>query len=156
MKKSPKDALKEITKYISSIIDNPESRGRILDKATKALAALMAIYPPEGIWNRPPGTRGNNRWYERGYGSRWLNHNGKIGGINNSQKLNKSWVAEHDNNAGAVYTSVTYAPFLFDPDQRVSWARGHGWLDLNEQEQEFAPIFEKIALEEIDNQIAKG
>ena len=147
-------SFKEILKDITAIVSDPAMRQRILDKAGKALAALVSAYPPEGPWNKYPGTRGNGRWYERGYGSRWKRKDGSIGGSPTSQKLNKSWgVEKRDEFTASVFTNVTYAPFLFDPDRRVSWANGHGWKDLDEFENGFAPIFEEIVIKEIDGKI---
>ena len=156
-------SFKEILKDITAIVSDPAMRQRILDKAGKALAALVSAYPPEGPWNKNPGTRGDGRWYQRGFGSRWMRKGGSIGGTpyfsgiggnNNSQELQKSWkIEKRDEFTAAVFTNVTYAPFLFDPDRRVSWANGHGWKDLDEFENGFAPIFEEIVIKEIDGKI---
>ena len=147
---------KDIAKEILDIIDNPESRKRILEQAGKALKLLVEIYPAPGPWNREPGTRGDGRWYERGYGSRWRRANGTLGGANTSEQLNRSWMVKNDNDKStSVYTGVSYAPYLFDPEKRVSWARGHGWLDINETAEEFDESFEKIITVEIEKELEK-
>ena len=148
--------LKEVMIKIKAVIDDPVSRQRALNKAGEQLKKIMAIYPPPGIWNRAPGTRGDNRWYERGYGSRWLTRGGQLGGVNNSQKLDRSWVSEkRDEFIQSVFTGVTYAPFLLDPDQRVFWALSHGWVSVDDTVKNFEEEFEKIVLDELDNQIDK-
>lgn len=158
-------AIKEIITKVSALVTDPTARKRILDNASVKLAALVAVYPPEGVWNKYPGTRNDGRWYQRGFGSRRMSKGGSIGGtpyfsgvqgVNNSQDLQKSWqVTQQDEFTASVHTAVTYAPYLLDPAQRVSWAAEHGWKSLDEIGEEFAPIFEATALEEIDKQIGK-
>lgn len=151
-----KPTLKEVMIKIKAVIDDPAARQRVLTKAGNELKKIMAIYPPAGIWNRPPGSRGDNRWYERGYGSRWLRRDGSLGGTNNSQQFDRSWVSEkRDEFSQSVNTSVTYAPFLIDPNQRVNWAVSHGWVSVDKTAEEFTPEFEKIILDELDKQIDK-
>lgn len=148
--------LKQVMIKVMAVIDDPAARQRVLTKAGDELKKILAIYPPAGIWNRPPGTRGDNRWYERGYGSRWLRNNGSMGGTNNSQQLDRSWVSEkRDEFTQSVNTGVTYAPFLLDPAQRVNWAVSHGWTSIDKTAEDFTPGFEKIILDEIDKQIDK-
>ena len=78
------------------------------------------------------------------------------GGSNTSEKFNKSCQArQQDEVTASVHTSVTYAPYLLDPEKRVSWAAEHGWKSLDEIREDFDPIFEATALEEIDKQIEK-
>lgn len=164
MSKPADVAIKEILNKISELVTNPVSRVRILNEASIKLAALVAVYPPEGAWNKNPGTRGDGRWYQRGFGARWMRKGGSIGGspyfsgiggVNNSQELQKSWQIQKADDAASVFTGVTYAPYLLDPEQRVNWAAEHGWKSLDEIADEFAPIFEDITLKEIDTQIEK-
>ena len=150
-----KPTIREVVAKITAIIDNPESRKRVLTRASEELKKIMAIYPPPGIWNRPPGTRGDNRWYERGYGSRYMRANGSVGGKKTSQQLDKSWVSKADTDSANVYTEVTYAPFLLDPDQRVNWANAHGWVSVDKTVEQFENRFTEIVLDEIDKQIEK-
>ena len=165
MSKPADVAIKEIMNKVAALITDPAARKRILDKAAVKLAALVAVYPPEGAWNKYPGARNDGRWYQRGFGARWMSKGGSIGGtphfrgvggINNSQDLQQSWqIASRDEYTTSVFTGVTYAPYLLDPAQRVRWAAEHGWKSTDEIGDEFAPIFEDTALEEIDSQIGK-
>jgi len=150
--------IKEIVSRIKAVIDDPASRRRVLMRAVLELKDLAAAYPVEGAWNRAPGTKGNNVWYQRQYGTRYKRKDGTIGGRNTSQRLQKNWFTEvqrKDKFTASAFTNVTYAPFLLDMDRRVHWAAGHGWQSLDEIETDYMPRFEKIVLDEIDKQVEK-
>lgn len=151
-------SIKEIVSRIKAVIDDPDSRRRVLTRAVLELKDLAAGYPVEGAWNRAPGTKGNNVWYQRQYGTRYKRKDGTIGERNTSQRLQKRWYTEvqrKDEFSASAFTDVTYAPFLLDPNQRVNWAVGHGWQSLDEIEKDYMPRFEKIILDEVDGQIEK-
>lgn len=151
-------SIKEIFARIGKVINDPDSRRRVLIRAVLELKDLAAGYPQAGPWNSDPGTRGDHRWYQRGFGTRYKRKDGTTGGKNTSQKLQKSWQVEVqrlNEFSASAFTEVTYAPLLFDPNQKVHWAEGHGWQDLDQIEKDYAPRFEKMVLEEIDNQIEK-
>lgn len=162
MAKSITLQLQDIVKKALSTVVDPQKRQKIMIRALLELKDLAAAYPVEGIWNKAPGTRGNNRWYQRGFGSRWKRADGSIGGINNSQRLQRSWQTEivkrvdtgfTESVVGSAYTEVTYAPFLLDPQKKVNWAPVHGWQDVDEIEKEYSERFEKIVLDEIDKDL---
>jgi hypothetical protein len=116
------------------------------------------VYPPEGPWNYAPGVS-KFGWYQRNFGPRRLRKDGTIWGKNTSKELQKSWRTEiqvKDAYSASVYTEVSYAPYLFDPEQRVSWAALHGWQTVDQIAEDYTPRFEEIVLAEIDSQIAKG
>lgn len=151
-----KPSFKEIIIKIKKIIDDPESRKRVLLRAVLELKDLAAGYPIEGAWNRYPGTKGKGVWYQRQFGTRYKRKDGSTGGNNTSQKLQKNWFTEvqrRDEFSASAFTNVTYAPFLLDPDRRVSWASGHGWQSLDEIERDYTPRFEKLILDDIDKKI---
>jgi hypothetical protein len=153
-----KPDIEKIRKWINEVINDPNSRRRILIRGTLELADRARAYPPEGIWNRAPGTKGNNVWYQRQFGTRYMRKNGTFGGKNTSQKLQKNWFTEiqkEDEFSASVYTEVTYAPYLYDPAQRVGWAASHGWQTVDEIADNYAPRFVEIVSDEIDAQIAK-
>ena len=152
-------SLKEIMARVKKVIDDPASRRRVLLRAVLELKDLAAGYPVAGAWNSAPGTRGDNRWYQRGFGSRWLRKDGTFGGTNTSQRLQQSWQTEvqrTDEFTASAFTDVTYAPFLLDEDKpRVNWAASHGWQSLDQIQEDYTPRFEKAVLDEVDDQINK-
>ena len=149
-----KPSRKQIVQDIFELLDNPKTRRKLLDLGTRLLDLIASAYPPAGLWNREPGTRGDGRWYERGYGSRWRRMDGTIGGRRTSERLIESWMtAKEDEYTSQVYTTVSYAPYLFDESKRVGWAKKHGWQTMDEVEDEFTPEFEDIIVDEINKKI---
>lgn len=149
--------LAEMTKSIQDVIDNPEMRNRIFIRAVVELKDRASVYPPEGAWNREPGTRGDNIWYQRLYGPRWRSKKG-LGGRNTSERFQHSWKTEvqrQDTFTAGAFTEVTYAPYLLDPVRKVSWADEHGWSDLDTIKADYQPRFVAMILEEIDKAIGK-
>jgi len=138
----------QFQKIVDAILD-PEKRRKIIIRAAAELKDLASAYPVEGAWNKAPGTRGNNRWYQRKYGARWKRKDGTLGGTNNSQELQTSWNIERRGETASVWTAVTYAPFLLDANQRVHWADGHGWQTTDQIAEEYMPRLEEIILDEI-------
>ena len=75
----------------------------------------IAKYPPASEANRP---NEQGRWYERGYGPRWLG-----GGKKTSETLGRKWtVAERDQGLTQIVgNNVSYGPFVQDPDKQAAW-----------------------------------
>ena len=103
-------SVKVIFSRILAVINNPESRKRVLLRAVLELKDLAAGYPVEGSWNVAPGTKGKGVWYQRGFGTRYNRKDGTIGGRNTSQRLQKSWnteVQRRDDFSASAFTNVT-------------------------------------------------
>jgi len=89
----------------------------------------MAVYPPEGPWNKPgpPGSR----WYQRHFGPRWRRRDGSIGGRNTSEKLQKSWLVDISRLprvvTAEVWTGVSYAPRVQMEGAQAEFHRRRGW-----------------------------
>lgn len=98
----------------------------------------LATYPPETEANAPgPYPK---RWYQRGFGPRWRNADGSLGGRNTSERLQYSWrqMVTHPLSqsvepiAGALGRPVSYAPYVQDAEEQTDVHRRHGWK-TNEQ-----------------------
>jgi hypothetical protein len=163
-----KPSIEEVLKRIQAVIDNPAARKRVLERAVKILAgtSFAGKYPPETDRNSPPGHRGDGVWYQRGFGTRYTRNNSVIGGnpyyrnignagVNTSEDFQTSWVTSVQEFTGTVSTNVSYAPFLLDETKRPKWVREVGWQTLDDIEERFTPVFEKIVLDELDDQIDK-
>ncbi len=153
-------SVNEIRKWLDKVINDPESRRRVLLRAALEISDNRYLYPAPGPWNFEPGNPNNKRkgvWYQRNVGTRYRKKDDTFGGINNSERLQKSWSKEisSDIYSISVFTDVTYAPYLFDPAIRVNWAKSHGWKTLDEIDEEYSPRFMKIVEEEIDRNVAK-
>lgn len=151
-------SLKELEKSIKAVIDDKDARRRVLIRAVLELKDRAATEPDLGKWNNPPGTRGDNVWYQRRWGTRWIKKDKTLGGRNNSQDFQMSWQTEvqrADTFTASAFTEVTYAPGLLDNVNRFEWAGEHGWKTLDEIADGYQPRFVELVLAEVDKQIKK-
>lgn len=85
----------------------------------------IAPYPPATAANSPMA----RRWYERGYGNRWLRRDGSIGGKRTSQTLGRRWTTkvEQQGMRGVVGNNVTYGPFVQSAARQTWYHKRTGW-----------------------------
>jgi hypothetical protein len=104
----------------------------ILTAAILHLKGLIAVYPPSSEANKPRGfvSKGNNRWYERGFGSKWARKDGSIGSAQTSETLGRSWTEAVDpaGKWAQVGTKASYAPLVQDRDEQAAFHKDRGWL----------------------------
>lgn len=152
----------QIKRWLESVVDDPRARRRVLIRGSLELKDRYIVYPKAGKWNSAPGTKGNNVWYQRKFGTRYLRKDGTFGGRNTSENLQVSW--QHsisaDDYKASVFTDVSYAPYLYAPltapkPHQVYWAALHGWQDVDEIAENYAPRFVEIVSDEIDAQLRK-
>lgn len=82
-------------------------------------------YPAASEANSPA----NDRWYERGFGSRWKRKDGSIGGRKSSETLGRRWTIKAKNNGLTVMigNNASYAPFVHDKDKQAAFHQRRGW-----------------------------
>jgi hypothetical protein len=91
------DGLEEL---LNALAESPEVAvdifSRVLDKATLAIEGRVRPYPPATYANQPRSwtSGGDNRWYERGYGPKWVRKDGSINGRKTSRFLGRQWTRE--------------------------------------------------------------
>jgi hypothetical protein len=86
----------------------------------------LTPYPPSSEANRP-NARG--RWYERGYGPRWLIKGGGIGGRKTSELLGRSWSVAPTGTGAHLWSRASYSGYVHrDPTSsaRPKQAAFHG------------------------------
>ena len=109
-----------------------------LRTATLAIAHeienYVAPYAPETAANMKPGWfvigggKRGNRWYERGYGTKWLRKDGSVGGRKTSQVLNRQWNVQRHGDIGAVLNNkASYGLYVHGADQQASFHAAHNW-----------------------------
>lgn len=99
--------------------------------ASKAVAAalqnIIAPYPRSTAANRPQGP--GSRWYERGYGTRWMRVDGSIHGRKTSETLGRRWGIASRGKSGAVLGNIaSYAPFVHDDEKQAEALKKIGWV----------------------------
>lgn len=103
----------------------------ILTAAVLHLKGLIAVYPPSSEANKPRSfvSKGNNRWYERGFGSKWARKDGSTGSAQTSETLGRSWTEAVDpaGKWAQVGTRASYAPLVQDRDEQAAFHKDRGW-----------------------------
>lgn len=135
-----------IDDFIDALHNAPEIAEPLAEQAmARSLLAIqgrVAEYPPESEANRPrlaytrPLVRGPdpNRWYERGYGTKWITRDGRVHGKKTSRFLGRQWAHEvqtrPDAILGVVGNSAPYADEVQGSRQK-SYHAARGWLTLD-------------------------
>ena len=92
----------------------------------EAYRDVLTPYPPASEANRP-NARG--RWYERGYGPRWIRRDGSIGGRKTSELLGRSWSTQPTTGGARLVSRASYSGAVHrDPrsSRRPRQAAYHG------------------------------
>lgn len=82
---------------------------------------LISPYPTQ------PNPANPNRWYQRGFGSRWRRKDGSLGGRRSSEQLGQSWAVKADSEGAVVGTKVSYAPWVQEAEHQARIHRETGW-----------------------------
>ena len=106
----------------------------------------IAKYPPSTIANTPGNPTG--RWYERGYGPRWLRkRSGTVGGRKTSETLGRRWTIG-ERNAGftqVIGNNASYNIYVHSAEKQAKFHGDRGWLtDEQVIEQEGNQVLEFI------------
>ena len=101
----------------------------VMRGATKAIAAeiqgKIAPYPPATDANSPA----RQRWYERGYGSKWRTRGGSIAGRKTSETLGRRWAISTYGDIGAkLGNAASYAAFVHDDAKQSPFHKRRGWM----------------------------
>jgi len=96
-----------------------------MQAATLMLQDEIAAYPPESEANVPY----QRRWYERGFGPRWLLKDGTVRGTRTSQTLGRKWTTRvsADGLQGVVGNNVTYGPYVQSKAKQTRYHKARGW-----------------------------
>lgn len=132
----------------------------ILKAATLHLRGKISVYPQSSDANKPRSfvSGGINRWYERGYGSKWARKDGSIGGAQTSQTLGRSWSEAVDPGGkwGSVGTDVSYAPAVQDAEAQAGYHKQRGWVTVQDVIERYGGEVIDMAHKAIDAILAKA
>jgi hypothetical protein len=132
---------------------------RMLNKADANKALIVGIlwgmtkliqemeYPPVSEANYP---NAKGRWYQRGYGTKYIRKDGSIGGRETSHPLKDGWkekLFRGNNPKGVVSNTAPYSPYVQgDPRRNPGQAKIHqkrGWKSLPVEGKKLAPKITK-------------
>lgn len=69
-----------------------------------------------------------NRWYQRGYGTKWARKDGTVGGARTSEMLNRSWGVRRLPLGAFVGSKASYAPVVHHWKEQASFHKRRGWV----------------------------
>ena len=96
-----------------------------MQAATDIIRHEIMISPPETAANQP----GARRWYERGFGPRWMRRDGSIGGTRTSETLTRKWTTRVEDGGltGIVGNNASYAQVVQSARQQSRVMADIGW-----------------------------
>jgi hypothetical protein len=116
-----------------------------LQQAALAVKQAVAVYPPETIANSPQNPA--RRWYERGYGGRWLRRDGTVGGNPNSEQLGKKWTIKPLNATAVVVGNLvgkSYGKYVQEESFQLAYHGQRDWKTVQTVATETAPEVTKF------------
>jgi len=122
--------------------------------AVQVIDAEARSYPKATSANKPKSftSGGNNTWYQRGFGPKWVRKDGSVRGSMTSEVLGKSWTRKITKTAsgwkGVVGTNVSYARYVQDKTKQASFHKARGWKTVQdivkEQQGRVKRLFEQV------------
>ena len=102
----------------------------IMRAAGEAVKKKIATYPPASEANQP----NSRRWYERGYGPRWIVRSGEVHGSKTSETLGRSWTTAVKDQGLTVEVGAhaSYAPYVQDREQQAWFHKARGWRTVQD------------------------
>lgn len=114
-------------------------------KAVRGAMRGAALYIKSKINVYPPASEGNQpdqrRWYQRGWGTKWMRKDGSIGGSKTSETLGRKWTTELINGGmvAEVGNNVSYGPYVQDKDHQALFHEARGWKVIQDVAEDEAP-----------------
>lgn len=108
----------------------------------------IAQYPPSSEANVP----NQRRWYQRGWGSKWMLRDGTVHGRKTSETLGRKWTVQ-TRDAGltvVVGNNVSYGPYVQDADHQAPFHKARGWKTAQEVVKEESPTVVKFIEDELE------
>lgn len=101
-----------------------------IQAATKAIAlevqGTIAPYPESTIANSPSNPKG--RWYQRGYGPKWMTKKGEVHGRKTSQTLGRRWSVKQRGIGAIVANLASYADVVHSQQKQARFHAARGWV----------------------------
>jgi len=123
-----------------------------LDAGAVHIKGAVATYPPATSANRPGGP--GSRWYQRGYGPRWMRKSGGVGGRKTSQTLGRRWsIVKRGAWVRVIGNNVSYGPYVQDEDKQAGFHKARGWLTIQGAVEKEGPKIVEFVKTEIEKAI---
>jgi len=134
---------------------------KTLDDLEIAKPALKgAALHIKGVVNRyPPSSEANvpyqRRWYERGYGSKWMRRDGSVGGRKTSETLGRKWTIRTADRGLTVIVgnNVSYGPYVQDAKHQAGFHAARGWKTIQDVVKEESDTVVNFIVEHIERSL---
>ena len=140
--------MKELMAKIDTL-EQMEGVRRAMRAAGVHVKGKASEYAPSSEANQP----NQRRWYERGYGSRWLRADGSVGGLQTSETLGKRWT-NRERNRGltqVIGNNASYGPYVQDADFQAAFHKRRGWKTTQTVVKEESDRVTKFLVDAIDD-----
>lgn len=128
-------------------------------RAAKRGLKAAALHIKGKIAKYPPSTEANipmqPRWYERGYGSKWMTAKGLVHGSKTSETLGRRWTIS-ERNAGLtqiVGNNVSYGPYVQDRDLQAKIHELNNWPTVQDVTEDESDTVLKFVKAEVDKEL---
>lgn len=119
-----------IDQVVSALgVDLGAAVGVAAEAIAQEVRSAIAPYPPSGPGNQPRSwvSRGQNSWYQRGYGPKWVVKSGAVHGANTSHTLGRVWSVERRGIGAVVGNVAPYAPQVVSSARQKAAFAAIGW-----------------------------
>jgi hypothetical protein len=82
----------------------------------------IAVYPTQ------PAPVNPDRWYQRGYGSKWRRKDGSVRGRATSEQLGQRWATRAKGWGAVVGNPASYAPVVQSEEKQAAIHKRTGWV----------------------------
>jgi len=122
-----------------------------LEAGANHIEGVVKEYPDSTEANTP----GQARWYERGYGPRWLRKDGSWGGSKTSEVLGKQWAVKSKNKGltWIIGNPVSYGKYVHGEEQ-ASFHGPRGWKKIEDVAKEESDTILKFVKDRVDKILA--
>lgn len=127
--------------------------GEVLMAAGSQLKNYIAKYPPFTDANVP----NQRRWYQRGWGTKWLRKDGSVNGVQSSETLGRRWtVSPRGPLEVVVGNNASYAPYVQSAEKQAHFHKSRGWRTDQMAIEKTTPAILKLVQQTIDKKLAGG
>jgi hypothetical protein len=145
------EGLDKLTAKFKSISDLKFIKA-VLRAAGETVKGKIAKYPSATSANQPNDT---GRWYERGYGPKWMTRAG-VHGRATSETLGRRWTTRTEDNGLTVIVgnNASYGPYVQDRDSQASFHTARGWRTIQDVAEEEGPRIIQQVKDEVEKKLA--
>jgi len=124
-----------------------------LEASAEHIEGVVKEYAPDSEANMPAGP--GSRWYQRGYGPRWMRKDGSWGGRKTSEVLRAQWSVRSKNRGltWVIGNRVSYGKYVHG-DEQAWFHKQRGWKTIYDVVKEESDTILKFVKDRVDKILA--